>query len=336
MNASPLTVVTGASGHVGANLVRAQLRRPRKVRVVVHSDRRALEGLDVEEVRADVLDLESLERVFEDAQTVFHLAAIISITGDNQRSLEDVNVRGVQNVVAACRACRVRRLVHFSSIHAFSSVPKDEVITENRDLVETQGIMPYDWTKAEGERRVLQAVRDGLDAVIVNPTAVVGPHDYKPSEMGRFFLSLFHGRIPAFVDGGFDWVDVRDVVSGAIAAEQRGRRGEQYLFSGQWLSTRDLGLIVEEATGRRVPRWEVPMWLARLGAPVACRWSLLSGKRPLFTSESLHTLQNHRFISSEKARQELGYTTRSLHETIRDTFDWFRESSAFLSRMPAR
>ncbi len=329
-----MVVVTGASGHVGATLVRELLRRGRNVRALVRRDRRALEGLDVEEVRGDVLEPESLIQAFEGAKTVYHLAAIISILRNNAEQIRAVNVQGVKNVVKACLQRGVNRLVHFSSIHALSPYPKQETVDETSSLVTEEQLMPYDWSKAEGERTVLEAVRRGLDAVVVSPTAIVGPFDFKLSEIGRFFLSLYHGRIPALVAGGFDWVDVRDVVDGAIAAQERGRTGERYLLSGEWVTVKELSRMVQECTGRRTPRFVAPMWLARLGVPFMSLQSALTGEKPLFTRGSLHTLGHHRYTSHEKATRELGYTPRPLRDAVGDAFSWYGNHSNFLEEYP--
>jgi len=171
------------------------------------------------------------------------------------------------------------------------------------------------------------AVAEGLDAVIVRPTAILGPCDFKPSDMGRFFLAVYHERIPAVVPGGFNWVDVRDVVRGAIAAEQRGGRGMSYLLPGHWTTVKDLAALIGRLAGCRVTSLETPMWLARLGAPLASGWSRLRGREPLYTSGSLRTLQHHRCISGAKAEAELSYSPRPLEDTVRDTFEWFRDHS---------
>ena len=329
-----MVVVTGASGHVGAVLVRELLRRGRKVRTLVRRDRRALEGLDIEEVRGDVLEPDSLVRAFEGVETVYHLAAIISITRNNAEQIRAVNVQGVKNVVESCLQRGVNRLVHFSSIHSLSPYPRREIVDETRPLVTEEQLMPYDWSKAEGERTVLEAVQRGLDAVVVNPTAIVGPFDFKLSEIGRFFLSLYHSRIPALVAGGFDWVDVRDVVAGAIAAREKGRTGERYLLSGEWVTVKELSRMVEECTGCRTPRFVAPMWLARLGVPFMSLQSALSGEEPLFTRGSLHTLRHHRYISRKKAGQELAYAPRPLREAVGDAFSWYEKHSTFLKEYP--
>lgn len=327
---SRLAVVTGASGHVGANLVRVLLERGWAVRAVVRQDRRAVEGLPVEMVAGDVLDPASLERAFHEAEVVFHLAARISILGPEGGQVEGINVGGARHVARACLSCGVRRLVHFSSIHAFSAEPRGEIIDERRRLAGAEA-PAYDRTKAAGEREVLAAAGEGLAVVVVIPTAVVGPWDFKPSAMGQVILDLCRGRRRVLVRGGFNWVDVRDVADGAIAAAERGRSGERYLLGGTWLELSELAAWVAAASGIPGAGWAAPMWLARLGAPVAEAWSRWCGRRPLFTRESLRALRNHRFVSHEKARGELGYQPRPLAVTLRDTVAWFRR----WGRLPA-
>ena len=229
-----ITAVTGASGHIGGNLVRELLAQKRKVRCLVRQDRRALEGLPVETVEGEIFDQEAMARLLEGAGTLFHLAGRISIVGAEGGLVERTNVLGVRGVVQACLAAGVRRLVHVSSIHAFQSEPSDQVIDETRALSLSPDHMVYDRSKARGQLEVLEGVKKGLDAVIVNPGAVVGPNDFKPSRMGEVFLDIYHRRLPALLDGGYNWVDARDVAAGALAAERQGRTGECYLLTGHW------------------------------------------------------------------------------------------------------
>jgi dihydroflavonol-4-reductase len=318
--------VTGATGHIGANLVRALVERGDQVRVLIHADERALEGVAVERIRADVRDLPSLKPAFEGVDLVFHLAARISIAPGDEAEVKSVNVGGTGNVIEACLAAKVKRLVHFSSIHAFSPEPRDGTVDEERPLA-TGSWLPYDRSKAEGELRVKDGIARGLDAVVVNPTAVLGPYDYRPSPLGSVLLDLYRRKLPGLVDGGFDWVDVRDVVAGALAAAERGRTGEKYLLSGARRTILDLARTVEEVTGVRPPRLVTPMWLARGVVPFALGWARLRGQPPRFTAESLHALRNHQSVSHDKATRELGYTPRPLKETIAATFDWFKQAN---------
>jgi dihydroflavonol-4-reductase len=193
------TLVIGAAGHVGGNLVRALLDAGRQVRVGVYHDERALAGLAVERVTIDVLDPDSLRAACDGVEVVYHLAAVISITGEQRGWVHDVNVRGTANVAAACRAAGVRRLVHFSSIHAFCQEPLDQPLDETRPRATGPGHLAYDHSKALGETEILKAVEAGLDAVIVNPTSILGPRDYKPGPMGDVLLRLGRGTMPALV-----------------------------------------------------------------------------------------------------------------------------------------
>lgn len=319
-------VVTGAAGHIGGTLVRCLVAQGRHVRALVHEDRRALEGLDVERVQGDVRDPSSLRRAFEGAQVIYHAAGHISITRSDWSLLYATNVLGTRNVVEACLDCRVGRLIHFSSIHALEQRPLDVPVDESRPLVEGQRCAPYDRSKAAAELEVRKGVARGLDAVILNPTAVVGPYDYRPSHFGQVLLALARGRLPALVTGGFDWVDVRDVTGGAIRAEQHGSSGARYLLPGHWVSVPEIARLVQAITGARVSRPAVPLSLAYLGAPAATALAHLLGKRPLFTRVALDALQSNHEVCHERATRELGYEPRPFRQTLWDTLDWFREA----------
>ena len=316
--------ITGASGHIGGNLARALVARGDTVVALVHDAARSLDGVDVKRVDGDVRDADSLARAFRDVERVFHLAARISISAQEDPAVEAINVGGTRNALASARAAGVKRFIHFSSIHAISPLPLSAMVDETRPLVEGPGELPYDRSKAAAQREVMKGAAEGFDALVVNPTAVIGPHDFAPSHVGKLLVDLAQRRMPGLVDGGFSWVDVRDVVAGALAAAERGRAGEAYLLSGHWLSVRDLALVVERVTGARPPRIVSPMWLARACAPFATAWAKLRHTTPRLTSASLKALRHHRHISSAKAEAELGYTSRPTEETLRDTFAWFR------------
>jgi len=319
-------VVTGAAGHVGANLVRALLDQGRSVRCLAHVNTRAIDGLDVELVRGDLADPDSLSRAFQGADVVYHLAARISLSMSDWPALEAVNVAGTRNVVEACRRAGVRRLVHFSSIHALVQEPLSVPVDESRPFVTSPRCPPYDRSKAAAEIIVREAVARGLDAIIINPTAIIGPYDYLPSHFGEALILIASNKLPALVTGGFDWVDVRDVVAGALLAEAKAPRGAAYLLSGHWVSMCDIAAGVAEITGTPVNKFVCPLWLARVGAPVMQGISRISGKRPLYTGASLRALQSNRHISHDKAARELGYRPRPFHETLADTLRWFREN----------
>jgi dihydroflavonol-4-reductase len=321
-----MIVVTGASGHAGANLVRALLAQGHPIRTLVHLDRRSVEGLDVEVIQGNICDLESLVKAFKNAEVVYHLAAYISISNDEWPLLEAVNVIGTRNVVEACLRCGVRRLVHFSTIHTVAQESTGIPVSESSALVASRRYPPYDRSKAAAEKEVRQGIEKGLDAIIISPTGMIGPHDYRPSHFGEALLRLANGKLPSLVAGGFDWVDVRDVVQGAMRAEEKAPTGAKYILSGHWLSLRDVAALVETITEVPVPGFVCPMWLARVGAPFITAFDRLAGRRPLYTSVSLQTLRDNRQISHQKATEELDYHPRPFGETLTDTLRWFEES----------
>ena len=320
------TVVTGAAGHVGANLVRSLISQGRSVSVLVREDTRAIQGLDIETVKGDVSQFDLLYKLFKDADVVYHLAAHISLRMDDWQRCDLTNMAGVRNVVEACLQTAVKRLVHFSSIHAIKQEPLGFPINENRHLVDTENCPPYDRSKAAGERVVMKGMEQGLDAIIISPTGIIGPYDYKPSHFGEVLLSLAHRRMPVLIDGGFNWVDVRDVVTGAIVAEKLAPKGEKYILSGHWASIHDIAEIMTEIIGIPTPKLVCPFWVADCGAPVATFLANLIGKRPLYTNVSLMALKGNRAISCKKAERDLGYRARPLRETILDTLNWFKEN----------
>jgi dihydroflavonol-4-reductase len=292
------------------------------VRVLVRADTRALEGVDVERVNGDLASAESLSTLFRGVDWAFHAAAHISITGSDGGKTELTNVDGARNAAFAALRAGVQRYVHFSSVHAFQHTA-GPTVDETSPRADEVPSAAYDRSKVGGERAVQEAVAKGLNAVIVNPAAVIGPHDYKPSRMGEVLQALYRGKLPGLVRGGFDWVDVRDVVSGAIAAAERGRVGEAYILSGNFATMEEFAATFAKVSGRPAPRFVSPLWLARVGLPFSALQSKITGARPLFTAESLSTVAHGKPCSHAKAARELGYTARSLEETLRDTLDWF-------------
>jgi dihydroflavonol-4-reductase len=319
-------LVTGAAGHLGNNLVRALLARGRKVRVLVHSESASLEGLDVERRRGDILDRPSLDTVFEGVEVVYHFAAMVSIVPSEGPRVTRTNTLGPRNVVDACLAHGVKRLVHASSVHALTPGGSNGVTDESCAPNLDPEAPAYDRSKAAGEAEVRAGIERGLDAVIVNPTGVIGPHDYVPHLAGRALIDMYLGKLPMNVAGGFNWVDARDVAAGALAAEARGRTGERYLLSGHWAPMPDIAAIMERATGRRGPRLVAPLWLAKVGLPFIGAYAKLAGSQPLYTAPSLRALTEHRECDNAKARGELGFSPRPLERTIVDAFAFYAEA----------
>jgi dihydroflavonol-4-reductase len=323
---SKKAVITGASGHIGGNLVRALIAQGREVLCLVRRDTRAIDGLKVATAPVDLFDVEALASSFKGTSTVFHLAAQISVVGSMEGQVERTNVEGARNVAEACLKAGVDRLVHFSSIHAFQQEPLDVPVTEESEYADKPYDCAYDRSKARGQKAVLEIVKKGLNAVIVNPTGVIGGHDYKPSLMGRVFINLYNRRLPVIVAGGFNFVDVQDVVKGALAAEKKDTPGESYILSGHYTTLAKLADLWTEVTGCKPPLFTAPMWLARLVAPFAERWASITGIRPMFTRESLGALHANPVHSWEKAERDLGYQPRSLRQSLENLYAWLTET----------
>jgi len=196
-------LVTGAAGHVGANLVRALIKNGRDVSALVRTDCRGVEGLNLEIVRGDLLEYRSLRQAVKGCEVVYHLAASISIVGDRLGQVRLTNVEGTQNIVNACLEEGVKRLIHMSSIHAYTPFPLDQPVDESRPPADARSPV-YDRTKAEGNRIILDGVKKGLDAVIVAPTGIIGPNDFKLSRMGAVLIKLYTRKLFALIQGGYE------------------------------------------------------------------------------------------------------------------------------------
>jgi dihydroflavonol-4-reductase len=323
--------VTGASGHIGANLVRELLGRGYRVVALVRQSSLALDGLDVEKINGDVLDPQSLRQAFSDVEQVYHLAAWISIQPGQKKHLNKVNVEGTRNVIAACREEGVATLVHFSSIHALQQTPLDRPVTEDNPLVDGGNVhvADYDLSKAVADRLVRQNDCKTLATRIIYPTAVVGPNDFKLSLFGQVITRLAHGKLPALVAGGFDWVDARDVAWGAVEATEQGADGDRYLLSGHYMSMPEVAAVIEQLSGARAPRLTCPTWLAGPFAPVLTGWARLMGEAPLYTRDSLAALKANRFMSHAKARSCLAYQPRPFHESMTDALNFYNKQKQY-------
>jgi len=319
-------VVTGATGYIGGVLVRALADRGDTVRAVFHERSGLFEAPGVEWVRGDVLDRASMVAAFRDADVVFHLASLVSIEPRMADAMRAVNVAGARNVVEAALECSVRRLVHFSSIRAYNQFPLDEVLDETRDRVDGLPRPAYDRSKALGEDEIRYGMERGLDAVVLNPTGVIGPYDRGPTGVGQFFLDLQRREVPMLIAGGFDCVDVRDVVQATLAAESRGRSGENYILGGRWHSVPELAGLSEAETGVAAPRFVCPVALARFWAPFQMAWDRFRARPPLYTPDALHHIsRSNRRVSSAKAQAELGFTPRPARDSVRDAVRWFEK-----------
>jgi dihydroflavonol-4-reductase len=322
-----MVIVTGATGHIGNVLVRELLAGGMSVRVLVlpDDDTHPLAGLNIETVSGDITDPESLKSAFAGADIVFHLAGIVTIMPGMAAVLGKVNVDGMRNVIDACRACGVRRLVYTSSIHAVAEPPHGTVIDESQPFSPERVLGDYARSKARATLLLLDEVKKGgLDAVICCPTGVIGPWDYGISNIGQLIIDFASGHLKSYVSGAYDFVDVRDVARGLILAAEKGQSGRHYIFSGAQVQVPELIKELEHDIGYPAPTYRIPAIIARAAGVLASVYYRLLRRKPVFTAYSIDVLRSNSLVSSARARQELGFTSRPWQDSIRDHVEWFR------------
>lgn len=329
-----MNLVTGAAGHLGNVLVRELLARGEKVRALIlpGEDTQSLEGLAVERVDGNVLNLDSLRAAVRDVDVVFHLAALVSITEEKSYLLQAVNVDGTRNVIEAAKEANVQKLVYTSSIHALERPPMGVSITEKLAFDPHNPAGPYDRTKAQASILVQQAAQDGLNTSILCPTGVTGPFDYRRSEVGEMILSFMQKRINFLVEGAFDFVDVRDVALGQILARDHGQPGEAYILGGERVELKLFHELVQKVTGKETALITFPLPVAMIVAPMAELYYKITKTRPRITRYSIETVISNSDICSDKAKAELGYLPRSLVSSIADTVRWWWDNLGLTKR----
>lgn len=322
-----MNLITGGTGHIGNVLVRELIKKGEGVRVLVlpNENLTPFEGLNVEIVRGDILNLESIKPAFKGIDFVFHLAGLISIMPGKDQLVHDVNVNGTKNVVACAIEAKVTKFIHTSSIHAFKRIGHGVVIDENTPIDPEDTIAAYDQSKAEATLAVIEETKKGFPGVIVCPTGVIGPYDYKGSELGTLIEGWMKHKVNFLIDGEYDFVDVRDVVDGMILAREKGIPGQIYILSGELIKVGDIWKIVKELLTFKSWSINIPMKIARFSAKIAQFYYKISRTKPRFTTYSISTLQSNANISNAKARNLLGYDPRSLKESLRDTVNWWRQ-----------
>ena len=329
MDMKRLYLVTGAYGHLGHTIVDELLARGEEVRgLALPGDSipaPVRRGLEI--CQGDVCDPDSLVAFFHVDEpreiVVIHTAGIVSIASKFNQKVFDVNVVGTKNIVDICRKSNVRRLVHVSSVHAIPEQDHFQVLHEVRRFSPDWVVGGYAKTKAEATQAVLDAVQEGLDAVVVHPSGILGPYDRSGNHLVQLVNDYINGKLPACVNGGYDFVDVRDVADGCLKAIEKGKPGECFILSNRHYEVKDvLHMTKRYCGGRRLP--VLPMWMAKAAAPLISWVCKLRKRRPLYTKYSLYTLSSNDKFSHDKATVELGYRPRDLAQTIRDTIAWLK------------
>ncbi len=318
-------LVTGATGCIGANLIIKLLELGYDVRAFHRSTSNllALKNVNVEHVIGDVRDTSSLQRAITGCDTVFHTAAIVSFWKGKREEQLEINVNGTRNVVETCLEHDVASLIHTSSVAALGYSITNELITETTPFNWNTQIT-YKYSKHLAELEVLQGVKNGLRATIVNPTVIIGPRDVH-IHGGQIIRDTKRGLIPLYVDGGMNIVSVHDVVQGHIAAATNGKSGERYILGGENLTHKEVFTRTAKILQTRPPMLKAPIPLVKALAKICDVIGDISQREPWITSDLISGVGKFNWYSSEKARRELSYTSSPIDATIRETYEWYKE-----------
>jgi dihydroflavonol-4-reductase len=319
-------LVIGATGFLGTNLVRELAGRGESVRILRRpsSNLLGLEKLPLEEVSGDLADPAALRQAMRGCRHVFHVAGGVSLGTLDRERLRRVNVGGTEAVAAAALAEGVERLVYTSSSVSIGYGTADQPATEDSPFNLGHLRLPYVDTKKEAEEKILEQCGKGLPAVVVNPGYVFGPWDKAP-KLNQLLIMAARGKLNFYFGGGLSVVDVSDVARGHVLALEKGRVGQRYILSNLNLTYREFFTRVNAFVGRPPPKFKMP-YPVLLGMGYAAQgFGKLFGLKPELSAAAARLYQINHYLSSEKARQELGYTTTPLEESFRKTFDWLKE-----------
>jgi len=320
-------LITGSSGHVGSNLIRKLHEQNYTIRCIdFDGDHRAYEGYDVEIMQGDITDKDSLYPIFEDVDVVFHTAALINLDRRFRKAIEVVNIEGTRNVCDVALEQGVGKLIHFSSVDAFYRFPIDEPLLEDRKLIKDEKGMPYDYSKAEGQRIVYDYCEKGLDASVIHPTSIVGPNDFKPGLPMQAFVDMANGKRKLMPNWGYNFIDVRDLCDAAISAVENGKTGQNYIIGGEYHMYLYIGELIGKQLGKKVVYGALPEFVTYLPLPFEYIKALFTNKPRVLTLDAIHTAQTgNKVVPSTLAREKLGHNPRPIEETIFDTIDFFQK-----------
>jgi len=321
-------LVTGATGFVGSHVARQLVAAGHSVRVLVrqNSNLQLLEGLPVERVEGDLRDARSLDRAAKGARKIFHIAADYRLWARNPDEIYESNVEGTRRLFEAAARAGVERIVYTSTV-ATIAVPGHENNPPNEDSHASldQMIGHYKRSKFLAEAEAIRAAKAGLPIVIVNPTAPVGPGDWKPTPTGRILLDFLNGKMPAYVDTGLNLVAVEDVAAGHLLAAERGQVGERYILGARNMTLKQILEALGLIAGRPAPRVRLPHAVA-LAAGYADQWiARLTGREPRIPVEGVRMSRHRMFVASDKAGRDLGYQPGPVEPALERAVRWYDE-----------
>ncbi len=320
-------LVTGATGFLGWHIARRVLESGRGVRLLVRDPvggaaaLRELPGAEI--ARGDLRDADSIDRAVAGCGIVYHAAADYRLWAPRAQEMYRSNVEGTKNVLEAAWRHGVERCVYTSTVGCIG-IPPDGVGDEETPVGLDAMTGPYKRSKFEAEQVALGFAREGFPVVIVNPTAPIGDHDFRPTPTGRIVVDFLRGAMPAFLDTGLNVVHAGDVAEGHFAACERGRPGERYILGGENLTLQQIFEKLAEVTGRKAPRMRIPYAVAYAAGMASTGWAAVTGKEPRAPLDGVRMARKKMWVRHDKAARELGYQARPAVEALRAAANWFQ------------
>ncbi len=328
-----LYLVTGATGFLGSTICRQLIERGDKVRAFVLPNDKAMKHIpkEVEIFEGDLCDINSLEKFFTVPNgmktIVLHIASVVTVDPTYNQKVIDINVNGTKNIIDLCLSHKeCQKLVYCSSTGAIPELPKGKIIKEVNKFDETKVLGCYSQSKALATQAVLDAVKNkGLNACVVHPSGILGPEDFAVGETTSVVIQIINGEMPMGIAGSFNLCDVRDLAKGTILASEKGKAGECYILANEEVSFKDFSRMLQKESKCKKMKMFLPLGVANFLASVMEKQAKKKGTRPLMTTFSVYNLARNNAFDSSKAKKELGYTTRSYEETVRDQVAWLKK-----------
>lgn len=322
-------IITGATGHIGNVVARKLCEKGVNLTALVlpNENLEALNGFNINIVKGDVTDRDYIFKLIEPNSIVLHLAGIIDIGLTPPEFVERVNVEGTKNIVDACIKNKAKKLIYLSTVHIIDPKENGDILCEPTEFNKDSVVGTYAKTKLLATKYIFDACKEKkLNATVLYPSGVIGPYDYKISELGQVILDYMNHKLIAYVVGGYNFVDVRDVADATINAIEKGRSGEGYIVSGEPMSLKEMLITINKKLNRRKLPPVLALWFVKMCVPFSNLYYKSKHKKPVFSKYSLYTLTSNANFNNEKAKKELNFNPRDVREAICDSVNWFIEN----------
>jgi len=319
--------ITGGDGFLGSNLVRVLLDRGHELRILVQAGRETntLNGLKLELVEGDLLNLESLKTAAKDSEAIFHLAASTSIWPSRSEIVNKINIEGTQNILQLAKDLNVKKLVYVGTANTFSFGTKDNPGKEDTPYLGKKYGLDYMDSKYEAHQFVMKAVAEGLPAVVVNPTFMLGPYDSAPSS-GAMILAVHSQKLPGFAPGGRNYICVKDAAVGIANALEKGRIGESYIIGNKNLSYKEAFSKIATVLDVKPPKISIPWWGILIYGRIGCFIARMTGGKPTVSYPMAKIACDTHYFTAEKAVRELDLPQSPIEEGISESFNWLKSN----------